>query len=300
MKNRLKTMTILIVILWASLNSNGQSYQISRLTPIDPPQNHYETLQKLSGQINGVRAWMDTIRYPAAIYNDYTIVSALMKPTYLHSDQIDFLVNEMEYPANSSKQTKAELEFLLDLQSKRTKQQTERVMQIAKIGYWPEAYYVPTHPKYQSNLENLFFEINEVMEENHDPNEYPATVNLLKSATDDMRLMEFRVKYNLLRARPYQLEPKLEPLREIKSPSFASGHTLWAYVQAYILAELVPEKREAFLGLAYEIGYSRELMGVHYPSDEEAARQLAHRMVALMWNTMAFQNDFRTAKNEWK
>ncbi|MEM6697317.1 MAG: phosphatase PAP2 family protein [Bacteroidota bacterium] len=116
---------------------------------------------------------------------------------------------------------------------------------------------------------------------------------------NDMRMMEFAVKYHLLRARPYQLEPKLAPLTKISSPSFASGHTLWAYIQAYTLGELLPNKREAFVELAYEIGESREILGVHYPSDEEAARQLAHRMLMLMWHTEKFQRDFTAAQVEW-
>lgn len=48
-----------------------------------------------------------------------------------------------------------------------------------------------------------------------------------------------------------------------------------------------------------KIGVSREIMGIHYPSDEEAARQLAHGMLSLMWNTDKFQNDFAKAKEEW-
>jgi acid phosphatase (class A) len=112
--------------------------------------------------------------------------------------------------------------------------------------------------------------------------------------------MEFAVKYQLLRARPYQLEGKLDPLVKISSPSFASGHTLWAYIQAYTFAELIPAKRKEFLDLAYEIAFSREIMGVHYPSDEEVARQIAHRMLFLMWHTDKFQEDFRKAKAEWR
>lgn len=38
----------------------------------------------------------------------------------------------------------------------------------------------------------------------------------------------------------------------------------------------------------------------YYPSDEEAARQLAHRMLWLMWHTEKFQNDFQKAQAEWK
>ncbi|MEL6390981.1 MAG: phosphatase PAP2 family protein, partial [Bacteroidota bacterium] len=182
----------------------------------------------------------------------------------------------------------------------RTADQVERVMDLAKIGFWPDANYVKDHPYYQQNLKNLFFECAEIMGEDCTAANYPKTSALLQGVMNDMRLMEFAVKYHLFRARPYQLEPKLEPLKTISSPSFASGHTLWAYIQAYTWGELIPEEREAFVNLAYEIGMSREIMGVHYPSDEEAARQLAHRMLLLMWHTDEFQSDFAAAAAEWE
>jgi acid phosphatase (class A) len=61
----------------------------------------------------------------------------------------------------------------------------------------------------------------------------------------------------------------------------------------------MPDRRKAFLAIAYELGASREVMGVHYPSDEEVARQLAHRMLMLMWHTNKFQQDFALAQEEW-
>jgi len=112
--------------------------------------------------------------------------------------------------------------------------------------------------------------------------------------------MEFVVKYHLLRARPYHLSNEFEPLARISSPSFASGHTLWAYIQAFAWSELVPSKRTDFLEVAYEVGESREIMGIHYPSDEEAARVLAHRMLSTMMENPTFRADLMAAKNEWK
>jgi acid phosphatase (class A) len=82
------------------------------------------------------------------------------------------------------------------------------------------------------------------------------------------------------------------------APSFASGHGIWAYVQAYTFSEMMPDCRKAFLDIAYELGEPREIMGVHYPSDEEVARQLAHRILLLMWQTDTFQKDFALAKEE--
>jgi len=46
--------------------------------------------------------------------------------------------------------------------------------------------------------------------------------------------------------------------------------------------------------------FSIEVLGVHYPSDEEAARKLAHQMLTKMWEKAAFKKDFQTAKAEWE
>ena len=277
-----------------------QAQAISNFSPLEPAKNHYAELQTLNGAPNPAMAWMDTILYPPSEYNRYTMLFTLGQPAYLTKDQIDFIAGEVEFPANSSEQTRAELDFLMELQANRTEEQTKRVLDIASIGYWPDVHNVPSHPNHQENLEELFFEIHEVMGKEHTHDQYPATSKLLRGIMMDMRMMEFVVKYRLFRARPYQLELKLEPLRKIGSPSFASGHTLWAYCQAFTLAELLPEKKQAFLDLAYEIAFSRELMGVHYPSDEEVARQIAHRMIWLMWHSKSFQDDFAAAKKEWK
>jgi len=86
----------------------------------------------------------------------------------------------------------------------------------------------------------------------------------------------------------------------MESSSFASGHTLWVYMQAYLLAELIPSKRNELIELAYEIGYSREILGIHYPSDEETSRILAHNILMKIWENPDFKDDFEAALNEWK
>ena len=242
---------------------------------------------------------MDTIVFQKKLYNRYALTLKEATPTYLTQNQFNFLVGSVSFPANSSIQTRAELDYLLELQNNRSDNQVNRVMKLAKIGYWPDANFSKAHPNYKQNLKDLFFECREVVAESCTAANYPNTSTLLQGIMNDMRKMEFSVKYHLLRARPYQLEPKLEQLQTMGSPSFASGHTLWAYVQAYTFSELIPDRRKAFLDIAYELGESREIMGVHYPSDEEVARQLAHRMLLLMWHTDTFQKDFALAKEEW-
>ena len=115
-----------------------------------------------------------------------------------------------------------------------------------------------------------------------------------------LRIMEFSVEYQNLRARPYHLESKLQPLTVMGSPAFANGHTQWAYLQAFLWSELLPVKRQQFLDLAEEIRQYREMMGIHYPSDNEASRNLAHKMLELMMHNSVFQQDFKAAAAEWQ
>lgn len=298
--NRIKRFTALILLLTITTSLYSQNSTFSAIHHIEPINNHYKDLKQLSGEKSEDFASMDDIKYPADNNWDFVLVYALNKPHYLSADQVDFITNSINFPANSSQQTRAELDFLLDLQNKRTTEQTERVLHLAKIGYWPHKNVVKTGDKYEENLKDLFFMANEVSGEKYNAKEYPKTATLLKGVMQDMRLMEFFIKFNVTRARPYHLDTNIKPLQEILTPSFASGHTLWAYIQAYTFSELAPEKRAEYIDLAYEIGLSREIMGVHFPSDEEAARQTAHKMLSLMWHTDKFQKDFVAAKKEWK
>ncbi len=297
MRKQIQFLVLSIGLLLCGQALSGQALSIH---PLEATKGHYLELQQLGASARPAFSQMDTISYPPEQYRSNSLLYAMARPIYLTASQVAYLVQSVSYPANSSEQTRAELDFLLQLQERRTEEQIERVLAIAEIGYWPHVNFVATHPNYAKNLENLFFECREIVGADCTAERFPNTAALLKGVMNDMRLMEFAVKYNLFRARPYQLEPKLEPLRKINSPSFASGHTLWAYIQAYTLGELTPENRTAYVELADEIAFSREVMGVHYPSDEEIARQLAHRMLLLMWQTDQFQQDFLAAKAEWQ
>ena len=300
MPDFLKKITLFLIFSLFGILLTAQIQSISTIHPIEPIQNHYADLQKLSSIPNAAFAKMDTLAFPPSMYNSYALAMSQSIPHYLTESQFDFLKKSVAFPANSSVQTRAELDFLYDLQNKRAPKQVERVIQLAKIGYWPVTDILSSHPFYEENLAHLFFECKEVIGDHCTAANYPHTRELLKGIMTDMRKMEFAVKYHLLRARPYELDKRLKPLQVMGSPSFASGHTLWAYIQAYTFSELMPEKRADFLAIAYELGLSREIMAVHYPSDEETARQLAHRMLALMWQTEKFQNDFQKAQAEWK
>jgi len=289
-----KHYTFLFILLIHFSASNGQ-----KKFGLAPVSDHYKVLQSISSLPNPQRAWMDTIKYPPTEYGT-SIVYLLVKPYYLSDSQVKALSESVKFPANSSDQVRKELDYLLKLQEKRTPEQIKRVEFLGNIGYWPSVNVVPSHPSYKQNLEDLFFEGRELLGSEISANNFPKVSKLLQGIMQDMRIMEFTIKYKLLRPRPYHLEPRLTPLTKINSPSFASGHTLWAFIQAFTWSEIVPERQPQFIALAEEIRRSREIMGIHYPSDNEASRQVADKMLQYYFQNPTFKNDLKEAILEWE
>jgi len=289
----MKTTALITLLLAISMAVFAQKIQLTDAS------DHYQSLQRYSGEANPERAWMDTIQYPPSEYGN-SIVYLLVKPNYLTDNQVEGLCQKIKVPANSSDQVRKELDYLLQLQNERTPEQIKRVEYLANIGYWPSINLIPSHPYYGQNLKDLFFEARTLMGEDINAGNFPKISKLLQGIMQDMRVMEFTVKYKFFRPRPYHLEPKLQPLTKINSPSFVSGHTLWAFLQAFVWREIVPEKGNDFVALAEEIRRSREIMGIHYPSDNETARQLAHKMLEHYFRNESFRKDLNAAAEEWK
>jgi acid phosphatase (class A) len=288
----MKKVIILIAIAFAWLPCSSQKFALSEVS------DHYKSLENISSKPNPVRAFMDTITYPAREYGS-SIVYLLVKPYYLSDIQVKKLTESVSFPANSSDQVRAELDYMLDLQAKRTPEQVKRVEYLGNIGYWPSINLIPSHLSYEQNLKDLFFEGRIILGEQINATNFPKVSKLLQGVMQDMRVMEFTIKYNSFRPRPYHLEPKLQALAKINSPSFTSGHTLWAFIQAFTWSELIPDKQRDFIALAEELRRSREIMGIHYPSDNEASRQIAYRILRYYFTNEQFKTDFVAAEKEW-
>lgn len=287
-----KTSVFILTLLFISFKGVTQN-----LHALEPISKHYKTLSDLSHQPNSSRGNMDTIVYPWTEYSKGALANSLMRTYYLSPEDEVRLPGLVQFPANSSDQTKAELDYLLSLQNKRTKQEIDKANYIANIGSWPNILN-PTDTDYKENRKQLFYIAGSVGQWFNDEN-FPATTQLLLNCIQDIRVTEFRLKRFFKRPRPYHLEPRLNPLVRINSPSFASGHTLWAFTEAYIFSEIIPEKRDEFIKIADEVRWSRELMGIHYPSDNEASRVIGWYLVKYWYNNPQFVADLEKAKIEW-
>ena len=267
--------------------------------PLEPIGKHYKTLAALNPAPNPDRAALDLIEHPWAEYGKGAIANSLMRTYYLSPEDEAKLPNLIKFPANSSDQTRAELDYLLSLQNSRTKEQIARAEYIADFGSFPNIVN-PTNPDYAANRQQLFYIAAPSVGEWFNDKNFSDTTNLLMNCIQDIRVTEFRLKRFFKRARPYHLEPKLQPLARINSPSFASGHSLWSFTEAYIFSEIIPEKREQFLNGAEEVRWSRELMGIHYPSDNEASRVVGWYLLNYWYHNPQFVADLEKAKIEWK
>ena len=295
---RLNLRSVTTVIL-ATVLAVSQFKSLAQSTHVlEPINSHYKTQAQLSADPESSRAFMDTIRYPWSEYSPNALTNMLVRTVYLSKVDEAKLPELVKPPANSSAKTRAELDYLLTLQKNRTKEQIERAQYIANIGSWFNILN-PEDPDFIENKKQLFY-IAESIGEWYNYQNFPATTRLLLNCIQDIRVTEFRLKYHFKRPRPYHLEPRLQPLTRIKSPSFASGHSLWAFSEAFIFGEIIPEKRGEFLAKAEEVRWSRELMGIHYPSDNEASRLISWYLLKYWSNNPQFRIDLALAKKEWK
>ena len=100
------------------------------------------------------------------------------------------------------------------------------------------------------------------------------------------------------RRRPYQLDDQLSLGKPEPSYGYPSGHSTRGTVQALLLAELFPERKEAILAIGRNIGWDRVLIGKHFPTDIYAGRMLGQAIVRELLANPAFQHDLAEAKAE--
>lgn len=130
----------------------------------------------------------------------------------------------------------------------------------------------------------------------------PVTAHILERAEQDVRTIGTPAKDHYGRLRPLIGNDKpvcvpRAPWMEINA-SYPSGHSMTGWAWALILVELAPDKAGPLLEAGKEMGESRVICGMHYPSDVEAGRDLAAAMVARMRASPEFRADMEKARRE--
>lgn len=283
---------ILLLLLGSSLSARAQQPQPKSLVfkATAPLTDHYSGYALLDA--GSQSSALDSLAFPAREFKRAAYLT--LSRHYLEVPLTAFTIKP--FPANSSIQTRAELNYLLQLQHKRT------AADVAQSNLMADVYYDPltTNPEdadYSRNVNSLFF-VGRTIGAWFSPQHLPLTTRVLQQVLQDATYYFFSLKVQFSRARPYQLEPGLHHLEAPGHASYPSGHASAAHVHAYLLSSLLPEHQEALMANAFDLAFSREVRGVHYPSDSEAGRVFARQFVALLLKSDKFQQDYAAMKKE--
>ncbi|MCG8707857.1 phosphatase PAP2 family protein [Brenneria sp. 4F2] len=80
--------------------------------------------------------------------------------------------------------------------------------------------------------------------------------------------------------------------------AFPSGHTNTGYTDALLLAEMLPERFVPLIDRGARYGFSRVVLGVHYPLDVIGSRMVVERNVANYLNDPQYRQLFEQAKTQ--
>jgi len=196
--------------------------------------------------------------------------AAAGKVHFVRTDTLDFAKVLPSPPEPGSLAAAADLTAVLQAQAWRTPDEAAWAKRIEKIRSLSE---------YTDVIGAWFTDDN-----------LPATLALLKGVDADSKGATDASKKLFNRPRPFVGDPRVKPCVEpLDEPSYPSGHSTRFYLEAGVLSEIFPERRDALFERAQKMAWGRVLGGVHYPTDLEGGRLLAAAIVAELNENPAFE-----------
>ena len=131
----------------------------------------------------------------------------------------------------------------------------------------------------------------------------PALVRLLSRSLRDASVASNAAKAVGFRPRPVAEDPQRRACIRVddalrSSASHPSGHATVGALWGRIMAEVAPDQAESLIRIGDEIGVSRVVCGLHYPSDVAAGQDLGEALFAAIRETPDYQADLRAARAE--
>lgn len=135
----------------------------------------------------------------------------------------------------------------------------------------------------------------------------PLTTALFHEVAHETEDLTDVAKGYFKRPRPFTTNPAVAPLLVKpadgsrptgQTPSYPSGHSAFAAVTGILLADMVPERRDAIFERAAEFAHNRLVAGVHYPSDIAAGRIAGTVIANALLHNPRFLDDYAGARAE--
>jgi hypothetical protein len=217
----------------------------------------------------------------------FAVFFAMLLAVAARSAELHFLddsaVNAIDLlpppPAPASAEGTADLDDVLKAQAARTDEDVDRIKAESKLT--PDAFQKVMGPGFtRKSCPNLYA--------------------LLEDAGQDSKSFSSKAKESFARPRPKFADARVLPVvHGDDEPSYPSGHATRAMTWARILCEIAPEKKNALLDRAEEIGWDRVIIGVHYPSDVYAGEVFGQALAQAMIRNAEFQKRLVKAKEEF-
>lgn len=137
------------------------------------------------------------------------------------------------------------------------------------------------------------------------PEDTPEIWKLASGAVSDAMAEKNRVKNLYQRIRPFATfaESSLTPEQdeeEAHSASYPSGHSVAAWMFAFALSTIAPERTEMLLACAREFALDRVICGHHWKSDIDAGMMLSAGVFTNVVVSEAYQQQLVKARAEYK
>ncbi|MCC7248662.1 MAG: phosphatase PAP2 family protein [Lysobacter sp.] len=133
------------------------------------------------------------------------------------------------------------------------------------------------------------------------PETAPQLDRIMRRVLVDALTTNETAKRHFRRLRPFQIDrgPICQPEAQLTTSfDYPSGHTVWGWTWALVLAELVPDRATPILARGRAYGESRLVCGAHNGSAVEAGARVAAGAIAAVHGSAEFRADMDLARAE--
>jgi len=225
--------------------------------------------------------WLQFVAAAIAVAALGTLVHRFFdKPLYL-VEPADALVALLPPPAaDDTAQTRAELDALLEMQAQRTPD---------TIAF--------AQANQRKDIEQFAGVLGLTRTDRPELAKFRA---LFDEVEDDIKPYVRSAKLHFARRRPYLVESRLTTCLDgvAGDQSYPSGHATYGWAVAYLLSDMLPQRRPALMARAAEFAQQRCVCGVHYPSDLEGGRISGEWLAQHILASPAYRADAIAASQE--